>query len=109
MNLVKKAICGGCLAFFSISVNAYPWSGSVEITQVYPYADGLIFITPYTNTEVSTCDGGRRFSISKSHPNYDVMVSTMLAAFVGGKRISFYINSGQNTCAPTINRFFMAK
>lgn len=67
-------------------------------------------MTTYANTELSLCDGGKRFVITKSHPNYEVLVSTMLAAFMSDKEISFNIDSGQQpTCSPTINRFLLYK
>ncbi|MCF6337515.1 MAG: hypothetical protein L3J84_06130 [Gammaproteobacteria bacterium] len=94
--------------FFSGVVFADPWSGRVEITHLYPYSDGLTFITNYENTEISTCANGARFSINKSHPNYTILVSSMIAAFMSGKKINFKISSGQQpSCEPEIDRFFI--
>src|SRR5690606_11605535 len=94
---------------FSTAATAEPWSEMADVTTVYPHTEALIFVTTYVNTQISTCDNGRRFSISKDHPNYDVMVSTMLAAFMGSKRITFHIESNQQDCQPTIDRFRVAK
>jgi len=96
--------------FFSSAVYADPWSTVSKITSLYPYSDGMIFRTGYKNESISSCDGGVRFSISKAHPNYDVMVSSMMAAFMADKKIKFYIDSGQSkVCEPTINRFMIFK
>ncbi len=65
-------------------------------------------MTSYKNTGISTCNVGTRFSIDKSHPNYTILVSSMIAAFMSGKEINFNITSGQQpTCAPVINRFLI--
>ncbi len=92
--------------FFSGAVFADPWSEQAKITMLYPYDEGLIFVTSYKNPEISTCNDGARFSINKSHPNYTILVSSMIAAFMSGKEIKFNITSGQQpTCKPVINRF----
>ncbi len=92
------------------TASADPWSGMAEITSVYPHSGGLVFNTTYTNENLSSCDNGKRFSISKSHPNYETLVSTMLSAFMSAKKINFNIDSNQQLqCQPTINRFIMVK
>jgi len=104
----KLVACLGLL--FCGIVSADPWSGNATINTLYPTTDGLTFMTSYVNTELSLCDGGKRFKIAKTHPNYDVMVSTMISAFMSGKEISFNIESGQQpSCAPAINRFLLSK
>ncbi len=96
------------IMFFSGAVFADPWSGRVEITSLNPYEGGLIFITSYENAEISTCANGARFSIDKSHANYTILVSSMIAAFMSGKKINFKISSGQQpACSPKIDRFFI--
>ncbi|MBW8184269.1 hypothetical protein [Shewanella nanhaiensis] len=97
------------LCFVSNFAQAQFWSSNTKITKVYPYTDGLIFFTEYRNSDVSTCDGGTRFSIDKSHPNYEVMVSTLLAAFMSDKTMTMNVSSTTRACAPHINRFLVTK
>lgn len=86
---------------------AETWSDITHVTQLYPYAGGLIFTTDYANESLSSCNEGKRFSISIDHPNYQVMVSAMMTAYVAGKSIQFNVDSQPKTCMPTINRFQM--
>lgn len=108
-----KFIIFGWLLFLSSISYADPWSSSTKILQLYPAADGLIFITDsYSNTELSSCDGGKRFYISKNHANYQVMVSVLIAAFMADKEVSLNIDGEGLTspvCYPSINRFFVFK
>jgi hypothetical protein len=98
------------ILFFSSMIHADPWSTITKITNLYPYNSGLAFMTGYKNESLSSCDGGTRFSISKIHPNYEVMISSMMAAFMADKAIKFNIHSGQSkNCHPTIDRFVIYK
>lgn len=107
-NINLKILLCLCLTF-SEAIWAEPWSTLTNVIEVYPNTTGLVFVTSYANTQISTCDNGKRFSISKDHPNYDVMASAMLAAFMAGEKIVFHIESGQNGCQPTIDRFRVLK
>lgn len=108
MDFIKLRLVVAFMLFFvTHAAQAEFWSGQTKVTKVYPYNDGLIFFTQYANTEVSTCDRGTRFSISKSHPNYEVMVSTLLAAFMSDKSLTMNVASTAPSCMPTINRFIV--
>src|SRR5690606_3189624 len=109
MKKINAIILLSILLMFSKVVSAEPWSTLTNVVEVYPNTTELVFVTSYANTHISTCDNGRRFSISKDHPNYDVMASAMLAAFMAGEKIVFHIESGQNGCQPTIDRFRVLK
>lgn len=104
----KFILLSMCLVLSKV-VSAEPWSTLTNVIEVYPNTAGLVFVTSYANTQISTCDNGKRFSISKDHPNYDVMASAMLAAFMADEKIVFHIESGQNGCQPTIDRFRVLK
>ena len=109
MKKIKKMVLLSIFLMFSKVVSAEPWSTLTNVIEVYPNTVGLVFVTSYANTQISTCDNGKRFSISKDHPNYDVMASAMLAAFMADEKIVFHIESGQNGCQPTIDRFRVLK
>ena len=97
------------LTIFMSGAIGETWSGQTRLKQLYPYAGGLIFLSDYANTSLSTCDGGTRFQIAKSHENYEVMVSTLMAAFMADKIISFNVDDQLATCMPSINRFMVVK
>lgn len=109
MKKINTMVLLSVVLMFSKALSAEPWSTLTNVIEVYPNAAGLVFVTSYVNAQISTCDNGKRFSISKDHPNYEVMVSTMLAAFMAGEKIVFHIESGQNGCQPTIDRFRVLK
>lgn len=99
---------GLCISFYTCVAIADPWSETTKVKTLYPYSGGMIFMSEYSNPEISSCDGGSRFQIAKTHPNYETLVSAMVAAFMANKRVWFNIDSGQSrTCAPTINRFLV--
>ena len=107
MKYLKHIILVLCMTYVSVAY-ADPWSGYTNITGLYPYVGGLIFNTEYANQELSTCDNGHRFQIAIDHPNYQLMSSALLAAFISGKQVNFNIESGQQpTCQPKINRFMV--
>jgi hypothetical protein len=74
---------------------------------MYPAADGLYFISIYKNTSLSTCDGGGRWFIASSSPNYQVMVATLLTAFASGKQVNLNITVNNPQCAGVVNRFIV--
>lgn len=94
---------------FTISAQADPWHGYTKITHIYPHYSGLNFMVDSPLPEISTCDGGRRFFISKSHPNYDTMVATLMIAFSSNKSVYLNLETRDSpTCAPSINRFMLS-
>lgn len=89
---------------------AATWKDSpyVEITKLYPYDGGLIFYTSHSDTTVSSCDGGTRFAIFDSSPNYQVKTSMLMAAFMANKKILFRYDSDQTKrCEASANRFIV--
>lgn len=102
---MKKLIMITMLIFINFA-NADPWHGYTKITHLYPSNDGMIFMVEDPLPEFSACDDGKRFLISINHPNYDVMVSSLLLAYSVGKSIRINLNTISNTtCSPSINRF----
>ena len=83
------------------------WSGPTTITILYPSSDALAFMTEYSHPQ-STCDNGKRFMISMSNPNYDVLASSLLAAFYSGKTIRMNFVETGPSCAVEINRFYVS-
>ncbi|WP_394203730.1 hypothetical protein [Marinagarivorans algicola] len=90
---------------------ADPWTGKTKIKWLYPAASGFHFGTQeYANSDLSSCDHGTRFHIPLDHPNYNALVSSMLAAFAADKQINININGEEGkSCSPSINRFFVHK
>lgn len=107
--MIKESAIAVSLFAFTTFVNAGSWSSTVNVTKLYPYNGGLIFNTDYVNTNISTCDNGTRYSISIDHPNYQVLASAMMAAFMAGNKVVFNINDQNPSCMPTINRFMVVK
>ncbi|TVZ37845.1 hypothetical protein P886_2191 [Alteromonadaceae bacterium 2753L.S.0a.02] len=107
---MKKVVLLLILFLKAGQVSADPWSGTTRIKWLYPSADGLIFISEYANPDISSCENGSRYLIPLNHPNYNVLASALIAAFMAEKSISFNIDSDQpRSCIPTINRFHVYK
>ena len=83
------------------------WSSPTKITMLYPASDGLLFITEYSHPQ-ATCDNGKRFMIAMTNPNYDVLASSLLAAFYSGKTIRMNFVETGPSCAVVVNRFFVS-
>ncbi len=82
----------------------------VVIDRLYPFGGGLIFYTSYADTEVSSCDGGKRFVVLSTHENYQVKASMLMAAFMAGKKISFrYDANHKRSCEAPASRFLVNK
>lgn len=91
----------------SICQSTELWSGKTVITDLYPTSGQYIFNVSYSNP-ISICDNGTRFSISMSNPNYNALVSSLIAAFMAGKEINFNVQDAQGSgCSPEINRFII--
>lgn len=97
----------GASVLCSVSAHAEVWSGETTITSLYPTSTGYIFTTAYANTNLSTCDNGRRWSISSSFSNYNAMVATLIAAFTSGSRITLNIDELPPSCEGHVNRFIV--
>ncbi|WP_394201673.1 hypothetical protein [Marinagarivorans algicola] len=82
----------------------------VVIERLYPFDRGLIFYTSYADTQVSSCDSGKRFAVLLTHENYQVKASMLMAAFMAGKKISFrYDANHRRSCEVPISRFLVNK
>lgn len=67
---------GVALLFIIGTANA-GWTSSTKITNLYPTQNTLTFLTE-VSIPGSTCDGGRRFHLPMSDPNYEVLSSALL-------------------------------
>lgn len=85
-------------------------SGYVEITKLYAYDLGIIFYTNYSDTAVSSCDNGSRFSIRETSENYPVKASMLMAAFMANKEILFRYDADQpRACEAIVGRFIVKR
>jgi hypothetical protein len=56
MSLINSKLVIACILFFvANTAQAEFWSSNTKVTKVYPYNDGLILFTLYSNADVSTC------------------------------------------------------
>ena len=100
------------IILFSSSVTASPskWTGLVDITELYPAAQGMVVRLDYSDKSVSTCDYGTRFLISSTSDNYSVKVSTLISAFMANKKINAAYDPDQDAnCEAHINRFIVPR
>lgn len=110
MRSMRLGLLKGFLGMASLcclSAHAEIWSGETTITSLYPTSTGYIFTTAYANTNLSTCDNGRRWSISSSFSNYNAMVATLIAAFASGNRVTLNIDELPPSCEGHVNRFIV--
>lgn len=107
MKWTKLMLVCTAILLPSISQAAEFWSGLTTITTLYPTPSNYIINVSYTNA-LSTCNNGSRFSIDITNPNYNALVSTLIAAFMAGKKINFNVDDSQGaSCSPYINRFIV--
>lgn len=99
----RVAVAAFAALFASPAPAAEFWSDATTITQIYPHSAGMTFFVTYSNP-LSTC-GGTRWLISSTHPNYKVLVGTLLLAHAQGLRITFHVNDQPATCEPEVDRF----
>ncbi len=105
---MKKYLIILVMFFYATYSNADPWhpeTGWMKVTHLYPANGGLAFMVSVPNSELSLCDGGRRFIVRLDHENYQVLASTILLAYSMGKDIRMNLNDQElPNCDPSINR-----
>ncbi|KDM92385.1 hypothetical protein EA58_06610 [Photobacterium galatheae] len=112
-EMMMKKLLYIMMVMTPLMTKADPWSTPTRIQWLYPTNKGLVFGTQdYANQTFSSCDAGKRFIIPRTHDNYAVMSSTMIAAFMADKKIKMNIDGeqfNQPVCEPSINRFLVFK
>lgn len=98
--LMRKICLSAC--FFMLSQPAYAleyFEGKVVALEP-TYLPGTIAF--HMDTGNSTCPAGKQLKWSKADiENNKAVYSTLLAAFMSGKRVRFYVNDGDNSCFGT--------
>lgn len=94
---------GTLLATASSAFAITQWTGNTHITELYPTKTHFVFMTEYKNTALSTCNGGSRFQVANTHPQYEAITNALTAAFLAGKTVNIYVD-GPQSCAMTIDR-----
>jgi hypothetical protein len=108
-RFIAQAIAGALITLPIVSAAADVWSGYTEITRVYPTPTQLIFNTTYSNPK-STCEGGTRWRLDSSYPDYSTQVAGLLAAFMAGKQVRIVFQDTQAVqCSPIVNRYVIAR
>lgn len=91
---------------------AVTWKDSpyIEINTLYPFSGGLILLSSYADSSVSSCDSGKRFAIHKDDSNYQVKASMLMAAFMAGKKVKLRYDARQaKACEAKVDRFLVIK
>lgn len=100
--MFKKVCLLSLFALSSVSALAGDkWVEKDVLDEVYPDSNGLQVVFKSLSSDNSTCNGGRRFVVKRSHDNYDVMVSVLLTAFASGKNVKLNVTDA-SSCAPEI-------
>lgn len=96
----------------ALAISALPaaaadfWTGTTTITRIYPQATGgTAFLTAYSNSSVSTCDGGSRWLLPMAAPNYKAQVASLLLAFSQGLQVNLRVLDQAPSCMPEVDRF----
>lgn len=77
---------------FTIPPSSWNESGFDNIWRVQTNEAGFVVILQ-SNTyqgHTASCNAGRQFMIRRTDPNYDTHVSTLMAAFLSGRRVLIY-------------------
>ncbi|GAA4877768.1 hypothetical protein GCM10023333_08780 [Ferrimonas pelagia] len=110
--MIVNALSRNILAILFLTLSFHPraseqWSGFVQLGHLYPSREGLTFTSSHTD-DISTCDNGRRFIILIEHPNYQVMSSTLLTAWLVDANVSLnYKTNIEPLCGVPINRIIV--
>lgn len=108
-HLFASFIITASLATPALALDIPPttWNDSYfdTIERVYPFDEGFAFVLS-THTYAghgTSCSGGRQFWVRETDPNYEQKASTVMAAFLSGRRIQVYWDTA-DTCRAHVNR-----
>ncbi len=94
------------IAAWTPSSSSAFWSPWTQVTTLYPNNAGLIFNTAAVETIQSTCDGGSRFFLPATHPNYHVLAGIIIMAFNNQTEITIHLDENESpSCARVIDHF----
>lgn len=108
LKYMKKLPLFAFFSLLSMATIADPWlpeTGYTTVTNLYPAWNDLSFMVADGNADYSTCDGGKRYAVRIDHPNYQVLSSAIMMAFVANKPIRFNLmTDAPKSCSYPINR-----
>ena len=107
---MNKGFVLGISIFFAtgIAQAAEVWTDYTQIEFLYPTSTGFNFITSYSNS-LSTCNDGKRFTFDRNASDYNMLVSSLISAFMAGKEIQMVFSDTQPAaCAVVVGRFKVA-
>ena len=86
------------ITLFAVSVNVFAANEDIKnvtVTKTIAWGDNLIvhFTPSYTDSQNCSASNGKRIVLrSASDPDFDVMLSSLLAAAVSGKQVDFRVD-----------------
>ncbi|EGU57979.1 hypothetical protein VINI7043_12466 [Vibrio nigripulchritudo ATCC 27043] len=91
------------LCLFSVSTfgqECTTWGCTSVISDLYTNADGAIYVGTYGDEKKANCTAvsGVYFTLDSSSSNAKEVYSSMLAAFMSGKKIQLRIKEGHAKC-----------
>lgn len=93
-----------CIAWASPASAAIVYSTIDDLDWVYPGNSGLRLRFKNYSHPLGTCGSGQRFIIKTDHPNYDVLVSTVLMGFASERPLRVYFDDSQPAaCDPVVD------
>ena len=102
LGIIMFAIMGTFIS--AADAQDWAWSPTRNISSVYPYDSGLIFVLSGTAfTTNSTCTN--RFAIDVNDSNYNTKVATLLTAYSLGTAIRVVYDDTYSDCNVPVNRF----
>ncbi len=110
MNLGKKISLFITAVFLSLgSIHAGDaWLSKDNISEYYPHRNGVFIVLSSERNSYSSCNGGKRFMLSKKHENYEVMSKALSMAFALRIPVKLVIEEKQ-ACAPSIDRVVLSR
>ena len=88
-------------ALSSLSANACTASGCIAtISELYTTADGVIYVSTPLDEKLANCTAvsDKYFTINPSSKNAKEMYSSVLAAYMSGKKIQLRVIEGHSQC-----------
>ena len=95
-----------------VSVNAYGVGGGTswgKVTELYVHGSWTMVRVSGITENPDECESVAFYALNSSDANYEVLHSTLMASFMSGKEVRFWLNScgGQHSKHPHITSVFV--
>lgn len=106
-KFIFGAACAGVISLGSVSLAANGGTGIGKIGRVGVYENGVFVDTNLTSNPIGCTGPVGRYVLLSTASNYSALQSTLLAAYLAGKSVSFWVNGCNAGGDPSIVAVYM--